>query len=105
MPTYAYLCQFINSKKGLRQIRYGLSLLSFTEDTSMSQKITRKSPGGIQTDSAFLTAAELCQRWKISGMSLWRMRRDNRLRATHIGKRGLRFAMEEILRIESESAA
>lgn len=38
-------------------------------------------------------------------MSLWRMRRDNRLRATHIGKRGLRFAMEEILRIESESAA
>ncbi len=53
----------------------------------------------------FLTPAELCQRWKVSGMFLWRMRQKNRLPVYKIGSRGVRFAMADVLKIESESAA
>lgn len=41
----------------------------------------------------------------MSGMTLWRMRRDGRLPSYKIGKRGVRFAMADVLKIESESAA
>ncbi len=53
----------------------------------------------------FLTAAELRQRWKVSGMFLHRIRRDGRLPVTRIGKRGVRFALADVLKIEAESAA
>jgi hypothetical protein len=53
----------------------------------------------------FLTAAELRQRWRVSGMFLWRMRQKNRLPIYKIGSRGVRFALADVLKIESESAS
>jgi hypothetical protein len=55
--------------------------------------------------SPFLTAAELRARWKVSGMFLWRLRRNGKLTARKFGERGIRFAMEDVLRIESEARA
>lgn len=65
----------------------------------MKNKSTTESP------ATFLTAAELRQRWKVSGMFLHRIRRDGRLSVTRIGKRGVRYAMADVLKIEAESAA
>jgi len=53
----------------------------------------------------FLTPAELRQRWKVSGMFLYRMRQKNRLPIYKIGSRGIRFALVDVVKIESESAA
>ena len=53
----------------------------------------------------FLTAAELRQRWKVSGMFLWRMRQKNRLPIYKLGSRGVRFALADVLKIEAESIA
>lgn len=58
-----------------------------------------------ETVAPFLTAAELRQRWKVSGMFLWRMRQKNRLPIYKLGSRGVRFALADVLKIESESAA
>lgn len=54
---------------------------------------------------AFLTAAELRARWKVSGMFLWRHRRDGKLTAYKIGTRGVRFAVAEVLKIEAQARA
>lgn len=64
-----------------------------------------KTPHDIpsNTPSHYLTAAELRLRWKVSGMFLWRLRRDGRLPIYKIGARGVRYAMTDILKIESES--
>lgn len=53
----------------------------------------------------YLTPSELRQRWKVSAMFLWRLRRDGRMKITKIGSRGVRIAMSEIERIERESQA
>lgn len=53
----------------------------------------------------FLTPAELRTRWRVSGMFLWRLRRDGKLRCYRIGGRGIRYALVEILQLEKESAA
>jgi len=53
---------------------------------------------------AFLTAAELGARWKLTPMTLRRWRHSNKLKAHHLG-RGIRFAMAEIERIEKEAQA
>lgn len=53
----------------------------------------------------FLTPAELRQRWKVSGMFLWRLRRDGKIKATKIGSRGIRFSLVEVERIEREAQA
>ena len=37
-------------------------------------------------------------------MTLWRMRRDGKLKAHIIGERAVRFAIEDVLRIENQSA-
>ena len=58
-----------------------------------------------ETAAPFLTAKELRDRWKVSGMFLWRMREQNRLPIYKIGSRGVRFALADVLRIEAESAA
>jgi predicted DNA-binding transcriptional regulator AlpA len=58
-----------------------------------------------QPPSTFLTQEELRERWKVSLMSLWRMRRDGKLPAYKIGARGVRFALVDIVRIEQEAAA
>ena len=55
------------------------------------------------TQDAFLTAAELRARWKVSGMFLWRHRRAGKLTAYKIGSRGVRFALAEVLQIETEA--
>lgn len=54
---------------------------------------------------AFLTAAELRARWKVSGMFLWRLRRDGGLTAYKIGTRGVRFAVAEVSQIEAQARA
>ena len=51
----------------------------------------------------FLTAAELRNRWRCSGMFLWRMRKKGALTAYKIGERGVRFLLAEIERIEREA--
>ncbi|MDB6135358.1 MAG: hypothetical protein JWM59_3601 [Verrucomicrobiales bacterium] len=53
----------------------------------------------------FLTAKDLRERWKVSGMFLHRIRAAGRLPVYKIGKRGVRFALTDVVRIESESAA
>lgn len=55
--------------------------------------------------AGYLTPAELRQRWKVSAMFLWRLRRDGKLKITRIGSRGVRIAMSEIERIEREAQA
>jgi len=52
----------------------------------------------------FLTPAELRVRWKCSAMYLVRMRAENRLPISKFGKRAVRIAMADVLRIEAESA-
>ena len=56
-------------------------------------------------NQTFLTQEELSQRWKVSLMFIWRMRRDGKLPAYKIGSRGVRFALADIVRIEQEAAA
>ena len=53
---------------------------------------------------SFLTTTELAARWKLTPMTLRRWRHANKLKAHHLG-RGIRFAMAEIERIESEAQA
>ena len=53
---------------------------------------------------SFLTPTELAARWKLTPMTLRRWRHANKLKAHHLG-RGIRFAMAEIERIESEAQA
>lgn len=56
-----------------------------------------------ESPATFLTAKELCQRWKVSGMFIWRMRRDGRLSTTRIGKRNVRYVLADVLKIEAKS--
>jgi hypothetical protein len=53
----------------------------------------------------YITAAELRERWKCSGMFLHRLRAAGRIGVTRIGKRAVRYALADVLKIESESAA
>ena len=55
--------------------------------------------------TGYLTPSELRQRWRVSAMFLWRLRRDGKLKITKFGPRGVRFAMAEIERIEREAQA
>jgi hypothetical protein len=55
--------------------------------------------------AGYLTPSELRQRWKVSAMFLWRLRRDGKLKITKFGSRGVRIAMSEIERIEREAQA
>ena len=51
----------------------------------------------------FLTAAELRARWRISGMSIWRMRKKGTLTAYIIGERGVRFLFSDVVQIEQDA--
>ena len=51
----------------------------------------------------FLTAAELRARWRISGMSIWRMRKKGTLTAYIIGERGVRFLLADVVQIERDA--
>lgn len=55
--------------------------------------------------AGYLTPAELRSRWKVSLMTLWRLRRDGKLKVTKFGTRGVRIALSEIERIEREAQA
>jgi predicted site-specific integrase-resolvase len=55
--------------------------------------------------NGYLTPSELRKRWKVSGMFLWRLRRDGKLKITKFSSRGVRIAMSEIERIEREAEA
>jgi hypothetical protein len=57
------------------------------------------------SQSPFLTAAELQQRWKVSAMYLHRLRVTSRLSVLKIGGRAVRYALADILKIEAESVA
>lgn len=48
---------------------------------------------------SYLTKNELCDRWKISGMTIWRWCREGKLIPLRLG-RGLRFAIADILAVE-----
>lgn len=54
---------------------------------------------------SLLTAAELRARWKVCSMTIWRMRRDGKLPVRKLGERTIRFAMEDVKRIEQQAAA
>lgn len=54
--------------------------------------------------SAYFTPAELSARWKVTPMTLRRWRKENKLRASFIG-RGVRFSPEEVARFEREAQA
>lgn len=51
----------------------------------------------------FLTAADVRNRWRCSGMFLWRMRNKGTLTAYKIGERGVRFLLSDIERIERDA--
>lgn len=57
------------------------------------------------TPAVFLTATELRQRWKVSAMFLWRLRRKGTLPAYKLGERGVRFSLSDIERIEAQAVA
>ena len=86
-----------------------LPLLSITEAGYVSRRPTTdamKSKDTPHSPSAeFLTPSDLRQRWKVSSMFLWRLRRDGKLKVTKFGSRGVRIAMGEIERIEREAQA
>ncbi|MDZ4288727.1 MAG: hypothetical protein U0984_12250 [Prosthecobacter sp.] len=65
----------------------------------------KKSTLPIAPPAAFLTPADLRARWKVSAMFLWRLRRAGRLSGYKIGTRGVRFALADVMQIESESRA
>lgn len=66
----------------------------------MKSKTTNNHPA-----PSFITAAELQERWKCSGMFLHRLRAAGRIGVTRIGKRAVRYALADVLKIEAESAA
>jgi hypothetical protein len=53
--------------------------------------------------TGFITANGLQDRWQVSGMTLWRLRRKGTLTAYKIGK-GVRFSIAEVEKIEREAA-
>lgn len=53
--------------------------------------------------TGFINANGLQDRWQVSGMTLWRLRRAGKLTAYKIGK-GVRFSLAEVERIEREAA-
>ena len=55
--------------------------------------------------TSFLTGKELCQRWKVSAMFLWRLRRKGKLHSFRLGERGVRYSIADVERIEAESKA
>ena len=59
----------------------------------------------MNTEITYLTPTELRQRWRVSAMFLWRLRRDGKLKITKFSSRGVRIAMSEIERIEREAQA
>lgn len=62
-----------------------------------------KPPAPKQPD-LFLSPADLAARWKVSKMTLHRWRKDNKIRALHIGRQ-VRFALSEIEQFESQAGA
>ena len=56
-------------------------------------------------ESPFVTGAELQKRWKVSQMYLFRLRAAGRLSVMRIGKRAIRYSLEDVRRIEAESVA
>ncbi len=63
------------------------------------------SPNDTQTSPAFLTPRELAARWKLTPMTLRRYRHAGKLKAHHLGERGIRFSMAEVERFEREALA
>jgi hypothetical protein len=57
------------------------------------------------SESPFLTSAELQKRWKVSAMYLHRLRAAGRLSVLRLGKRAIRYALADVLKIEAESVA
>jgi excisionase family DNA binding protein len=53
---------------------------------------------------AFHTPSELCARWKVTGMTLRRWRKQGKIKALYIGRQ-VRFAAAEIERFELEAQA
>jgi hypothetical protein len=64
-----------------------------------------KNTATTETAAPFLTAAELQKRWRVSAMYLHRLRAAGRLSVMRIGKRAVRYALAEVLKIEAESIA
>lgn len=58
---------------------------------------------GTTPPEVFLTAGDVRNRWRVSGMFIWRMRRAGKLTAYKIGDRGVRFLLADIERIEREA--
>ena len=56
----------------------------------------------LKQPASFLTPSELSTRWKVSKMTLHRWRRDNKIRALHVGRQ-VRFALSEVERFEAEA--
>jgi excisionase family DNA binding protein len=54
--------------------------------------------------AVFISPTELSRRWMVSKMTLHRWRRDNKIKALHIGRQ-VRFALSEIERFEAEARA
>ncbi|WP_170267028.1 helix-turn-helix domain-containing protein [Brevifollis gellanilyticus] len=55
--------------------------------------------------AAFLTTNELCDRWKVSAMFVWRHRRSGKLPVYRFSSRGVRFSMSDVLKLEAEARA
>ncbi len=64
----------------------------------MQQHADKKAP------SPFLTPSELAARWQVTTMTLRRWRKSGKLKTIQLG-RGVRFAIEEVERMEREAVA
>lgn len=52
----------------------------------------------------FFTSESLCARWGVTVQTLFRWRREGKLRATKLGS-GVRYSREEVQRFETEGAS
>lgn len=57
----------------------------------------------LPSEPAFLTLAELAQRWKTSPLTIQRLRNSGKIRSFQFGLRNVRIPVAEVLRYEAES--
>ena len=78
--------------------------LSKKNRAHIAEAVAPKTPPLQIPDRVFLTPQQLSQRWLCSIMKLRRMRAAGKLRVFYIG-RSARYALDDVIKLESQAAA
>lgn len=70
----------------------------------MCALMSTPSETAVQNPPAYFTKAALCDRWKVSAMTLWRWAREGKLHPLRFG-RGVRFSIADVEKFEREAQA